>query len=81
MSEDGHIATEEPPKLTAPVASTVAALAMFAGCIFMAFGEPSPTAGIITVVSTVVVIAVAVLQWALYGRAYIDYRTARQRSQ
>lgn len=45
----------------------------------MALGDPSPTHGIITVLSTVVMIANAVLQWVVYGRAYVDYRTGPQK--
>ncbi len=68
------------PNMNVAILSTSVALLMLAVCFFTAFGRPSPTLGILTVVGTLFVIAAAITQWVIYGREYVEYRIHQQHS-
>ena len=59
--------------VAAPVLATIAALAEFAACIFMAKGGSSGQ--LLTLVTAeMILIAAAIAQWVMYFRRYIDQK-------
>ena len=62
------------PTIVTAVCSTVMGLFALAGCLFMMKSGGPDLLVVISIVVNVGLIALAVLQWVLYFRAYVDFR-------
>lgn len=66
--------THKPPTSITAVCSTVMGLFALAGCLFMMKSGGPDFLVLISIVVNAGLIALAVLQWVLYLRAYVDFR-------
>ena len=62
------------PTIVAAVCSTVTGLLALAGCLCMMKSGGADFLVFISILANVGLIALAVLQWVIYFRAYVDYR-------
>ena len=64
----------KPPTIVTAVCSTAMGLFALAGCLFMMKSGGPDFLVLISILANVVLIALAVLQWVVYFRAYVDFR-------
>ena len=63
-----------PPTIVTAVCSTAMGLFALAGCLIMMKSGGPDLLVFISIVANVGLIGLAVLQWVLYFRAYVDFR-------
>ena len=71
----------KPPTILTAVCSTVMGLFALAGCLFMMKSSGPDVLVFISIVVNVVLIGLAVLQWVVYFRAYVDFRIDQLRQE
>ena len=71
--EGDHSMVEAPPLIGAVSASVAASLSL-ATALFTALGSPPFGAAVVIFLSVPAMLLIALGQWLLYLRAYIDYR-------
>ncbi len=69
----------KPPTIVTAVCSTVMGLLALAGCLFMMKSGGPDFLVLIFIFADVMLIALAVLQWVVYFRAYVDFRIEQLR--
>ena len=73
--------THKPPTIITAVCSTVMGLLALAGCLFMMKSGGPNFLVLISIVANVMLIGLAVLQWVVYFRAYVDFRIDQLRQE
>ena len=71
----------KPPTILTAVCSTVMGLFALAGGLFMMKSSGPDVLVFISIVVNVVLIGLAVLQWVVYFRAYVDFRIDQLRQE
>ena len=71
----------KPPTIVAAVCSTVTGLLAWAGCLCMMKSGGPDFLVLISILANVGLIALAVLQWVIYFRAYVDFQVDQLRQE
>lgn len=71
----------QPPTIFTAVCSTFMGMFALAGCFFMVKSDGPDFLVITSILLNVGLIALAVLQWVLYFRAYVDFRIDQLRQE
>lgn len=71
----------KPPTIVTAVCSTVMGLFALAGCRFMMKSGGPDFLVLISILANVMLVGLAVLQWVLYFRAYVDFRIEQLRQE
>ena len=71
----------KPPTIVTAVCSTVMGLFALAGCFFIIKSGGPDVLVFISIVVNVLLIGLAVLQWVVYFRAYVDFRIDQLRQE
>lgn len=69
------------PTIVTAVCSTVMALLALAGCLFLMKSGGPDLLVLISILANVMLIGLAVLQWVVYFRAYVDFRIEQLRQE
>lgn len=71
----------KPPTIVTAVCSTVMGLFALAGCLFMMNSGGPDFLVFISILANVMLAGLAVLQWVVYFRAYVDFRIEQLRQE
>ena len=71
----------KPPTIVTAVCSTVMGLFALAGCLFMMKSGGPDFLVFISILANVMLAGLAVLQWVVYFRAYVDFRIEQLRQE
>lgn len=71
----------KPPTIVTAVCSTVVGLCALAGCFFTVKSNGPDFLFLISILANVMLISLAVLQWVVYFRAYVDFRVDQVRQE
>jgi len=73
--------THKPPTIITAVSSTLMGLFALAGCLFMMKSGGPDFLVLTSILVNVMLIGLAVLQWVVYFRAYVDFRIDQLRQE
>ena len=71
----------KPPTIVTAVSSTVMGLFALAGCLVVLKSDGLDFLVLISILVNVLLIGLAVLQWVVYFRAYVDFRIDQLRQE
>ena len=72
---------QKPPTIGTAVSSTVMGLFALAGCLVVLKSDGPDFLVLISILVNVLLIGLAVLQWVVYFRAYVDFRIDQLRQE